>query len=475
MMGTKVFQEKIFYNFSLSRKIPSDHLLRQIHELIDVSFVRDLVTDKYSHTGQPSIDPEVLFKMMLLGYLYGITSERRLAQDVSLNLAYRWYLGYDLDEDTPDHSVISKARTRYGKEIFERFFQRILGLCVQAGLVRGEKVFADSTIIKANASLQSIQQRPEAVTPPLSPREFVQKVFTENPVQEEEPKDVPPTEPPRISNKTHVSTSDPDASLTRRPGKLLAQLAYKEHFTVDAHARVITAVAVTPAAVGDEAMLQPLLDNQPVPVHEVGADSKYGTFDNYQALFERGIRSSIPPWNPGNPSRAPLFSQSIFPYNPQADTYQCPGGKTLTRGNDQLHLDRWTFHARKRDCSPCSLRSRCIGPTQKKRRIFRHKYQEAKDIALAYLNTEQGKTTQRERKVYAEWINAESKGCHGLRRAQGRGLGKVTIQVLMIASVQNMKRLIRWGLKPAMELQNQVKNIKKAIPNLFVSQVFQFA
>ena len=474
MMGIKSYQEKMFYHFSLSQKVPADHLLRHIHEQIDVSFVRDLVMDKYSHTGQPSIDPEVLFKMMLLGYLYGITSERRLAQDVSLNLAYRWYLGYDLDEETPDHSVISKARARYGKEIFESFFQRILGLCVQAGLVRGEKVFADSTIIKANASLQSMRDRPEAVTPPLSPQEFIHQVFTENPVPEET-KEAAGSEPPPVSNKTHVSKTDPDASLTRRPGKLLAQLAYKEHFTVDGHARVITAVAVTSAAVGDEAMLRSLLDNQPVPVLEVGADSKYGTFDNYHYLIQQGIRPSIPPWHPENPSRAGLFAQSAFPYNPLTDTYECPGGKILKRGNDQLHLDRWTFHARKRDCSSCLLRPRCIGPTLMKRRIFRHRYQEAKDIAMAYLRTEQGRTTQRQRKVYAEWINAESKGCHGLRRAQCRGLGKVTIQVLLTATVQNMKRLLRKAMKPAVSLRIRVHPNGNSITDGFLRPGFLFA
>lgn len=474
MMGSKSYQEKMFYHFSLSQKVPADHLLRLIHEQIDVSFVRDLVVNKYSHTGQPSIDPVVLFKMMLLGYLYGITSERRLAQDVSLNLAYRWYLGYDLDEDTPDHSVISKARVRYGKEIFETFFQQILGLCVQAGLVRGEKVFADSTIIKANASLQSIQNRPEAVSPPLSPQEFIQQVFTENPAPEE-PKESTPLEPPVVSNKTHVSKTDPDAALVRRPGKLLAQLAYKEHFTVDGHARVITAVAVTSAAIGDEAMLQPLLENQPVSVQEVGADSKYGTFDNYNYLIQQGIRPSIPPWRPGNPSHAGFFSQSAFSYNPLTDTYECPGGKPLKRGNDKIHQDRWSFHARKRDCSRCSLRPQCIGPTLRKRRIFRHRYQEAKDIAMAYLRTEQARITQRQRKVYAEWINAESKGCHGLRRAQCRGLGKVTIQVLMTATVQNIKRLIRKALKPAMGLQIPVDPIRNPIRAPFLFGSFLFA
>ena len=115
MMGQKVFQERLFYDFSLSKRVREDHILRRLAEVVDLSFVRRLTARFYSHTGQPSIDPVVLFKMMLLGYLYGITSERRLAEECSLNLAFMWYLGYDLDETTPDHSVISKARSRYGQ------------------------------------------------------------------------------------------------------------------------------------------------------------------------------------------------------------------------------------------------------------------------------------------------------------------------------------------------------------------------
>lgn len=128
-------------------------MVKQLDQVIDLSFVRGLVRRYYSHTGQPSVDPVVLFKMMLLGYFYGITSERRLAEECSLNMAFiMWYLDYELGESTPNHSVIYKSRARYGKEVFERFFQEVLLKCVKAGLVKGEKVFADSTLINANAS-----------------------------------------------------------------------------------------------------------------------------------------------------------------------------------------------------------------------------------------------------------------------------------------------------------------------------------
>src|SRR3990172_8784332 len=135
MMGKRDFETKLYYNISLDRLIRQDHLLRQIAGAVDFSFVRPLCRPYYSHTGQPSVDPVVIFKMMLLGYLYGIPSERRLAEEVSLHLGYRWFLGYDFDQPTPDHSVLSKARARFGPEVFEAFFRRSIGLCREAGLL----------------------------------------------------------------------------------------------------------------------------------------------------------------------------------------------------------------------------------------------------------------------------------------------------------------------------------------------------
>ncbi len=247
MMGTKSFQEKIYYNFSLSKRIPEDHILRKIDKVIDLSFVRVLVSDKYSHTGQPSIDPNVLFRMMLIGYFYGITSERRLAEDISMNMGYMWFIGYDLDEPTPNHSVLSKARSRYGKEVFEQFFQKILEQCIKAGLVKGEKVYMDSTYIQANASINSIVPRQDAVEPLLSSKEYVEKVFAENPVEDDKTVEIKEQKPPKktnntgpkktvenklrknyhpLSNKTHFSKTDSECSIvshtrprsTRAPG-----------------------------------------------------------------------------------------------------------------------------------------------------------------------------------------------------------------------------------------------------------------
>jgi transposase len=168
MMGYRRFAPKLYYQLSLDHLVPQNHLLRRIAEVMDFSFVYPMARPYYSHTGQPSVDPVVLFKALLIGYLYGVTSERRLMEEIQVNLAYRWFLGYDLDEAVPGHSVLSKARVRFGMEVFETFFNRTVGLCQQAGLVRGEATFVDSTLIQANAALRSL--KPTTAHRPLRPR-----------------------------------------------------------------------------------------------------------------------------------------------------------------------------------------------------------------------------------------------------------------------------------------------------------------
>jgi transposase len=185
MMGHRRFAPKLYYQFSLDRLVPQNHLLRRTAEVIDFSFVYPLARPYYSHTGQPSVDPVVLFKALLIGYLYGIASERRLMEEIQVNLAYRWFLGYDLDEAIPDHSVLSKARVRFGMEVFEAFFNQSVDLCQQAGLVRGEAAFLDSTLIQANAALASLEPS-LSYQPPMSPERYVKRLFEENPVDGQE-------------------------------------------------------------------------------------------------------------------------------------------------------------------------------------------------------------------------------------------------------------------------------------------------
>jgi transposase len=254
MMGKHRFAPKLYYQLSLDGLVPEDHLLRQISEAIDFSFIYPLARPYYSYTGQPSVDPIVLFKTLLVGYLYGITSERRLMREIQVNIAYRWFLGYDLDETIPDHSVLSKARVRFGMEVFEHFFKHSIELCQKAGLLSEGPVYVDTTLIQAAASMDSLRERSEGVRPPLPIREYVKRLYTENvPVAQVEsvscpvPPDTEPSDgdigvPPRYrrirpdghrrkANNELVSRTDPEATVVSRRGFDM-HLAYKAHVAV---------------------------------------------------------------------------------------------------------------------------------------------------------------------------------------------------------------------------------------------------
>src|SRR6266702_8458672 len=196
MMGSKAVEPKLYLSYSLDANIPPNHLVRRLGAALDFDFVRVLVRKRYSHTGQPSIDPVVLFKLWLLGYLFNITSERRLCDEAGLNLAWRWFLGYELDEPIPDHSVLSKARRRFGVRVYEKFFRRVVELCEARGLVEGDVLFLDATLIEANASKQTLRSRALIKQRLRRPKHFVAKLWAVNP-DPEQTESASPTAKPR--------------------------------------------------------------------------------------------------------------------------------------------------------------------------------------------------------------------------------------------------------------------------------------
>lgn len=266
-MGQRDFETKLYYQLSLDRLVPQDHLLRRIAEAVDFSFVRPLCRPFYSHTGQPSVDPVVIFKMLLLGYLYGITSERRLAEEVRLHLGYRWFLGYDIDLPTPDRSVLSKARARFGSLVFEEFFRQSIELCRQAGLMEEGPVYVDSTLMQASASVDSLTQRADVARPPLSVTEYLRRLDQDDVAAEAPPPDAEPPagSPPSAGgpllrpNQELQSRTDPEATLVNRPD-FGRHLAYKAHMAVAGRrGQVITAAVATTGAEADKHLLPDVL------------------------------------------------------------------------------------------------------------------------------------------------------------------------------------------------------------------------
>ena len=476
MLGRKTFQPKLFYQFSIEERVPQDHLLRRVASVVDLAFVRRLTARFYSHTGQPGIDPVVLFKMALLGWLYGITSERRLADEVRLNLAFLWFVGYDLDERPPDHSVLSKARARFGVTVYQAFFSEIVRQCERAGLVRGERLYLDSTLIEANASLDSIGAR-ALVAQLAGVDEHLAAVWRSNPG---EPADEPPPpaptpvavdlSPPESSagprvlratdpanaplgplNDRLVSRTDPDAALVARD-KVPPGLYYKVHVGVDGGvARLITAVDVTSGEVGDEQLLGRLIREHTGStgrtVTEVVADTKYGTQANYMALEAAQIRASIPPFPGGGIRRA--LGREHFVYDPAMDRYRCPAGQPMRRmGRTRTGtpLGGIQYRADPQACWACPRKADCCG-TAAARTITRPDDGGLSERVRAHLATRHAKRSLRRRGCWVETANAELKEHHGLRRAQCRGRAKVQMQAYGAAIAYNIKKLVA-GSRP---------------------------
>jgi transposase len=453
MMGTKALTPKLLYRFSLEEQVPPEHLLRRVARAVDVAFVRRLTARFYSHTGQPSVDPVVLFKMALLGWLYGITSERRLAEEIRLNLAYRWFVGYDLDETPPDHSVLSKARARFGVTTYLAFFTEIVRQCERAGLVRGDLLYTDSTLVAADASLDSVGAR-ALVAQLAGPAEHVAALWQQNPPAPGHPDAAPhvstPADPPNgpapgRANEWAVSRTDPDAELVRREGVPLG-LYHKVHLGVDGgRARIITAVEATPGAVADEDLLDRLLKEHEGTtgrtVAEVVADAKYGTHANYRALEERTIRASIPPHDGRGKTRA--VPGDAFVYELAEDAFRCPEGHALRRQGSSCTARAGggvIYRGSPKVCGACPRRAACCG-SAKARTITRPDDSGLYDRTRAYLRTPHARRSIRLRKCWAETAVAEAKERHGLRRARCRGQPKMRIQALGAAMAYDIKKL----------------------------------
>ena len=458
------FEAKFYYNLSLDRLMPDDHLLRQIDRAVDFAFIRPLCRPFYSHTGRPSVDPIVLFKMLLVGYLYGITSERRLARELSLNLAYRWFLGYDFDQPTPDHSVLSKARARFGPEVFESFFRHSIDLCREVGLLEEGPVYVDSTLIQAAAAVDLMVTRDERLQPPLSIEEYVHRLYAENdppPEDEESPPTPGPTlrrrrghKPLPRPNQTLQSKTDPEATLVNRPD-FGRHLAYKAHVAVAGRrGQVITAAVATTGIEADEHLLAEVLWQHHrlsgLKLREVVADAKYGTSFNLLYLGRLGIQAFLPLTRFGV-MRKDIWGREHFQWLPEEDAYLCPAGRKLRRYAQIRGTQRVQYRAPKGSCAACPFQAECT-PSGRERTIHRSWGQSSVERTEELLASPLGKQRLIERKIYIEGTFGLAKELHGLRRTRFRGRRRVQIQLWFTAAAMNIKRAVRKltaGGKPA--------------------------
>jgi len=443
--------ERFIYGFSLEERVPADHLLRKIAAAIDFSFIYELVADHYSHTGAPSVDPIVVFKLSLIGYLYNIPSERRLLAEASLNMAYLWFLGYDIDEALPDHSIMTKARVRFGPDAYRTFFHRTVDACAKAGLIEGESAFCDSTLIDSIHRLEGVRSKPLLDQLDEGAAQFVDTLFEQDSAAGREQVASagrpPASGPPVKANERFAHPLDPEADIIRHSASAEPRLAYKGHFAVDGgSARIITAVAATGGARADEHLLLGLLAEHEHLVgrpREIVADGKYATATNYRILKVKGITPVIPP-RAGPGSRSGLGREN-FDYDKARDSFICPTGHILARSSDLRGTK--TYRSRKADCAGCELKGACLSESGKRKTVIRAPSEQIFSWARRMLESPRAAELRRRRGSWSETAFAEAKSFHGMGKARFRGRWKVEIQVLMTAAAMNLERLGRSGPK----------------------------
>lgn len=451
MQGCKNLEPCLFYGVSLEQLVPKDHLVRRLAGVLDLDWVRPATAEHYSPTGRPSLDPVVIAKLLLLGYLYNVPSERQLMREVQVNLAYRWYLRYDLNEAIPHHSDLSKARTRFGLAFFERLFADILRRCQEAGLIGGQTVLIDSTVVQANASLDSV------TTLRYRPAEYWQQLEqtaqTASEVSEETPKPMGHKRPraQRTCDRKY-SRTDPEASVHHRRGHA-PKVAYKAHFMADACHGVITAVTATPASEDDTAVVPELLENHESHCsrpQQAVADQLYGSQDCLGYLQDKGIETVIRPRQGGNKHGG--LSKHQFNYNAQQDVYHCPGGAVLYRRRRQRKDGKAFYSADADVCRSCPWRPQCVRSKSPDavRQVTRFDNGHL-ERAQAACRSPHGRRLFKQRQTCIEGLFGQAKNWHGLGRARWRGRVKMKIQTLLTAAVLNLKKLLKAvSCKPAL-------------------------
>ena len=430
------WQDELFVACSLRELIPGDHILRRVNKVLDLSWLRGEVRGLYDEfQGRPSIDPESAVRLMLAGFFQGIIHDRKLMREAQVNIAIRWFAGYKLHERLPDHSSLTRIRQRWGEARFKKVFHKTVEQCVKAGLVDGETVHVDATLIRADVSWESLVERHAA------------QVLCENAQDPEDNGSPLERKPgrPRTQEKApkKVSLTDPDATLTTSCNSFHMEPSFKQHTAVDDKAGVVVDVAVTTgeASEGEQLLSQVerIETNTGRKIETLTADAAYAHSENYRKLEERGTGAIIPP--PKENARSGRMPLSRFKYDATHHRVKCPGGKILTPSG---RADHGTWHkAQARDCARCPLRAHCFSATQKRRTVLIVDGYEA----LLRARRRRRRWSQIEREKYqrhrwrVEGIHGEAKTQHGLRRAVRRGKWNVAIQSYLAAAVMNLKRL----------------------------------
>jgi transposase len=442
MMGQHDRSEALFHYFRLEDQVPETHLLRLIEKHISFGFVRQQLKDRYSEMGRPSIDPELLLRILLIGYLYGITSERKLVEELRMHLAWRWFTGLGFDQEIPHHSTFSKNRHGRFEEskLFEQLFEQIVRQCVEVGLVEGKHLSVDGSFVEANAAKESrIPREQLAGAAQVKPivREYLQELEQQNPVEEP------------VHTQDQVSTTDPDSTYATKGGTP-ARLGYYDNYLVDNASCVIVGVQATAARMSQEtvaaqAMLTRFAQSQGRKPESVGADTTYGNGEFLHWLAEREITPYMRTRESAKRKNSPFYGPESFTYQPESNSYRCPAGEQLNYVGLNVRNRAHAYIGSAKRCGACSQKPQCTSGRYKYLAI--HRDELARQRARELANTPEFAYAQRQRKK-VEALFAELKNQIGLRRVRLRRLKFVQEQFFLAAAAQNIKRLVRFLSPP---------------------------
>jgi len=437
MLGKKKrAQPTLFIPGSIEDFIPDDHILKRVDRVLDLGWLRGEAANLYcENNGRPSIDPEAAVRLMLAGFFHGIVHDRKLMREAQVNIAIRWFAGYTLEDKLPDHSSLTRIRQRWGEEMFRRIFVRTVADCAKAGLVSGETVHIDATLIRADVSWESLTEV------------WAGETMKQN--GEEPPDDDGPDKPEQASKSQRKkrnkkrSVTDPDATLTTNNKQTRMEPCFKQHTAVDDAAGIVVDAHVTTGETSEgEQMMETIARVEATtgkPVKRVTADAAYAHSRNFAACETRGIDAVIPPQKSNNTKKA--MPSSRFKYDAKHQRVRCPTGQFMTHSS--MTEKGMSFRMSAKVCSRCPHRTACVPSSAKCRSIL---IVDGYD-ALLRARRRREHWDQETKEIYnlhrwrAEGAHGEAKTLHGLRRASRRGIANVAIQVYMTAVVMNLKRL----------------------------------
>lgn len=506
MQGKKDYQEKLFTSFRLSDRIPKENFYRRLKEALNLDFLYPLTQKFYGGSGQKSIDPVVYFKICLVGYLENISTDRGVMDHCAMRLDILYFLGYDVDEELPWHSTISRTRQLFTDDVFEEVFTRVVKLCIEAGLVSGHTQAIDSAPVKANASMDSLElkvpaedleehlsklrvqsSRDRKAKENKAPAEQQKITASKNELQEiksrnkrwSKDQDMKPGAKNKgskyTSNKTHYSPTDPDARISVKPGKA-RKLNYLCNIAVDTKTNIITDVQAYHADKKDSKYLKDTVTRLNRRLRRAGliwenvlADAGYSSGDNYSFLERKDIKSYIPSHGTykGRPEE--------FEFIKQGNYWLCPQGKKVTFRNQKMENGNLkdNYFTTRADCKGCPIKTQCIGKSHEKR-INITAYREEYELNIERVKSRRGRYMKGKRQSTVEPVFGTLKEFMGLRKVNTIGIRQANKCMHLAAIAYNLKKYLKFTTKKVKSGANALRNSKDVIPTLLKAELLAF-